>query len=162
MEQARGGKLAGSSRWSCWVSISRLPSHSTQVLLFPTRESLAPQGILVWAQPCLVGCGFTTVLPISVCSDASSPAPGKLGCSSSSSHSTWSSGDLAPPTRPVSLTARPALPAGFRAQPVLLQGSVGWVHPGPILPTAPCFPAQCVPRQQLHGHHVAEPMVQWS
>lgn len=63
-------------------------------------------------------------LPISAYSDASSPVPGKPGCSSSSSPSTWSSGDLAPLTRPVSCKAQlsstnpmaePALPVGFWA-----------------------------------------------
>lgn len=69
----------------------------------PAVESPAPQGIPAVPQPVVPGCGsMNDILPVFPRSDASSPAPGKPGCSSSSSPSTWSSGDLAPRRRLVS------------------------------------------------------------
>lgn len=93
-------ELLSWSCWSCWVSIS----HPTG----PDFPALPRCGVS--SSPGHSGCAparcarlwIHDILPVFPCSDASSPALGKPGCSSSSSPSTWSSGDLAQLRRLVS------------------------------------------------------------
>lgn len=82
------------------------------------------------------------ILPVFPRSDASSPAPGKPGCSSSSSPSTWSSGDLAPLRRQVSHRRNSLVSAPWQS-PCCQQDfgiELAWAS-GKGLGTPPGFPA---------------------
>lgn len=134
-----GWELVSLSCWSCWGSLSGLPSHGTRAV------PLRPPGAFRLAPALSPRLRAPDSAPVSARSAASSPAPGKPGSSSSSSPSTWSSGGSAPPMKPVSsrwlsgtdggcrvqtavfdLGAEPAAPGALQGASSPAAGAAGW------------------------------------